>query len=153
VLIETRGEGGFTVIAPSAGRTHPSGKEWRIAHGTPADIPTITEDERDTIFVIASLLDQMPAVEVPTTGSGSLTTLAGVVGMRPGDDFNIRATWKEILEPRGWKMVRHFGGNTYGWQRPGKRHAGLSATTGRNDADNLYIFSTATEHEEEKPHS
>jgi hypothetical protein len=152
VLIETRGEGGFTVIAPSAGRTHPSGKEWRVAHGAPADIPTITEDERDTIFVICSLLDQMPAVEVPqTTGSGSLTTLAG--GLRPGDDFNQRATWKEILEPRGWKMVRHFGGNTYGWQRPGKRHTGLSATTGRNDADNLYIFSTATEHEEEKPHS
>ena len=29
-LIETRGEGGFTVIAPSFGRSHPTGRPWRL---------------------------------------------------------------------------------------------------------------------------
>jgi putative DNA primase/helicase len=152
VLIETRGEGGFTVIAPSNGRTHPTGQPWTVITGAPADIPTLTEDERDAIHAIASTLDQMPTVEIPQpSGSTSLLSLAG--GLRPGDDYNQRTTWKEILEPHGWRLVRHFGGNTYGWQRPGKPGPGISATTGRNEADNLYIFSTSTEHEEERPHS
>lgn len=151
VLIETRGEGGFTVVAPSAGRTHGSGKEWRVLAGTPDTIPTITENERDALFAVASTLDAMPAVEAPQPSRGSLQTLAG--GLRPGDDYNQRATWQEILQPHGWQVVRHFGGNLYGWQRPGKRHSGVSATTGRNDADNLYVFSTSTDFETEKPYS
>jgi putative DNA primase/helicase len=31
VLIETRGEGGFTILAPSNGTTHPTGKPWELA--------------------------------------------------------------------------------------------------------------------------
>ena len=43
VLIETRGEGGWSVVAPSAGRSHPTGKAWMAVPGrTPADIITIT---------------------------------------------------------------------------------------------------------------
>lgn len=45
VLIETRGQGGFTVIAPSAGRTHPTGKPWEVVAGSPDMIPALTADE------------------------------------------------------------------------------------------------------------
>jgi hypothetical protein len=149
VLIETRGEGGFTIIAPSGGRSHPTGRPWRILAGQPETIPTITEEERDGLYAVASTLDQMPTIEHQPLGKASLTTLAGL--MRPGDDFNARATWDEILHD--WKRYRHYGGNLWTWQKPDKRHPGVSATTGRNDADNLYVFSTSTEFEAERPYS
>lgn len=150
VLFETRGEGGFTVIAPSAGRTHPTGKPWLVACGSRDTIPTITVDERDALYAIAGLLDAMPAIDEPA--SPARPRIEGDP-LRPGDDFNARATWHDILTPHGWKIIRQFGGTLTGWQRPGKRTPGLSATTGRNDADNLYVFSTSTEFEPEKPYS
>ena len=38
------------------------------------------------------------------------------------------------------------------WRRPGKS-TGISATTGRNDGDNLYVFTTSTSFEAERPYS
>lgn len=149
VLLETRGEGGYVVVAPSAGRTHSSGGAWTFLVGTPATIPTITVDERDALHAIASMFDTMPAAEPiqPSVSFGGTST-----GTRPGDDYNQRATWDEILT--GWTKVKHFGGNCYGWVRPGKNpRDGISATTGRNDADNLYVFSSSTEFETEKAYS
>lgn len=151
VLIETRGEGGFTVIAPSAGRSHSTGQSWAVGNGHLKGIPIITEDERDAIHAIASTLDQMPVIEPPPPSRGGLHAVDS--GLRPGDDFNVRATWKEILEPHGWKAHKHYGRNLYGWRKPGKRHPGISATTGRNDADRLYVFSTSTPFEAERPYS
>ena len=148
VLIETRGEGGFTICAPSGGRTHPSGREWVLASGGPGTIATITADERDALHTLARAFDltplaaEAPAMPPPPRGGG----------LRPGDDYNARATWREILCPHGW-MPLHTDSNgvTY-WRRPGKGE-GLSATTGRNEADNLYVFTTSTRFEAEKPYS
>lgn len=67
-------------------------------------------------------------------------------GDRPGDDFNRRASWAEVLEPHGWKVCRTSGPVTY-WTRPGKdvRH-GCSATTGKCSSDLggdlLYVFTS-----------
>src|SRR5262249_10204383 len=47
---------------------------------------------------------------------------------RPGDDFNRRATWREILEPGGWKVAR-IRDQVVHWTRPGKDD-GVSATSG-----------------------
>lgn len=152
VLIETRGEGGFTIIAPSAGRTHPSGKPWVAFVGGPATIPTITEEERDALHIACSVLDQMPAVE-PQPPTRSSTSNSG--GTRPGDDYNTRATWDDILTPRGWTKSKKFGTDAYGWTRPGKSaRDGISATTNTRDgADRLYVFSSSTEFETERPYT
>lgn len=157
VLIETRGEGGFTVTAPSGGRSHPTGQPWRILAGNPATIPTITVDERDALHAIANMLDEMPAADpgpdrhLHAVGT---TPAADRPGDRPGDDYNNRANWDDILTPHGWARTRHFGGHCYGWTRPGKNPGdGISATTGRNDADNLYVFSSSTEFDTEKAYS
>jgi AAA domain/Bifunctional DNA primase/polymerase, N-terminal len=153
VLIETRGQGGFTVIAPSGGRSHPTGRSWDVMAGTgPESVPTLTEEQRDALYVIASTLDQMPVPDHPKPQQSNVVSLRGEE-LRPGDEYNQRATWSEILEPAGWSIYRHYGGNVYGWQRPGKRHPGLSATTGTTEEDRLYVFSTATEFEPEKPFS
>jgi putative DNA primase/helicase len=149
VLLETRGEGGYVVVAPSAGRTHPTGRAWTFLVGSPDTIPTITTDERDALHAIASMFDTMPAAE-PLQPSISLGAPSS--GARPGDDYNTRATWEDILT--GWTRTKHFGGNCYGWVRPGKNtRDGISATTGRNDGDNLYVFSSSTEFDTERPYS
>ncbi len=154
VLIETRGEGGFTVCAPSAGRSHPTGKPWTRLSGSPATISLISVDERDALHAIASMLDAMPAVETGRPAGSSQTTDAGQSGERPGDDYNTHAGWDDILVPHGWQRTRSFGGSCYGWTRPGKRPGdGISATTGRNDADNLFVFSTSTQFEDARPYS
>jgi putative DNA primase/helicase len=152
VLLETRGEGGYVVVAPSAGRTHPTGKAWTMLVGSPAAIPTITVDERDALHAIASMFDLMPASEPIQPRLNMPGDIPG--GTRPGDDFNQRGSWDDILTPQGWTKTKHFGGNCYGWVRPGKNtRDGISATTGRNDGDNLFVFSSSTEFDTERPYS
>lgn len=50
-LIETRGEGGFVVVAPSHGGVHASGGAWETITGDPSTIPTITAAERDILHM------------------------------------------------------------------------------------------------------
>lgn len=149
VLVETRGEGGFTVVAPSHGRTHPSGHAWTVIAGHRYTIPTLTIDERDALHAIASMLDQMPT---PLTPNGAPSS-SEASGDRPGDYYNAKTSWDNLLLPAGWTKLRHFGGNCFGWRRPGKTDAGISATTGRNDGDNLFVFSSSTPFEQETPYS
>lgn len=157
VLIETRGQGGFTVIAPSAGRTHKSGAAWQVIAGTREAIPTLSVEERDTLFEIANLLDEMPAVEwaAPTDG-GSAAPAPAADELRPGDDYNNRATWADLLQPRGWTLAHRWPSGRLGWTRPGKHpRDGLSATSGgaADGVDRLYVFSSSTEFEPEKPYT
>ena len=146
VLAETRGEGGFVVVAPSHGPVHPSGLPWTMLAGSPALIPMLSWEERCAIHAVFKALDGMPTVE---TVKEAVTPPKE--GLSPGDDFNKRATWDEIIGARGWTKVYTAAGITY-WRRPGKS-MGISATTGRNDGDNLYVFTTSTEFEAERPYS
>jgi hypothetical protein len=148
VLAETRGEGGFVVTAPSSGSTHPSGQPWVLLKGSAGLIPMLSMEERNAIHQIFKALDSMPVKEQMAHVLQPKTT---ATGEKPGDDFNAKATWKEILEPIGWKIVVTNNGVTY-WRRPGK-DVGISATTGRNDGDNLFVFTTSTTFESEKPYS
>ncbi len=147
VLLETRGEGGFSVVAPSGGRTHPTGKPWTALTGSVATIPTITAEERDTIYAICQLFDEEQNEETENTPPFSPGS------ERPGDDYNQKTDWADILTPQGWQLISKRG-KLCTWLRPGKqRGQGISATTGRNNADNLFVFSTSTIFEAEKPYS
>ena len=150
VLAETRGEGGFVVVAPSGGRTHPTGLPWAMVSGSIEQIATITVDERDLLWALLRMLDEEPERE-PVEHLGPMLT--GVTaGLRPGDDFNERAAWSEILA--GWTCSRRMGSG-YGWRKPGKTGPGISATTGHSGdgVDRLYVFSTSTEFEAERPYT
>ena len=148
VYAETRGEGGFVVTAPSSGLVHPSGQPWQILIGSPSSIPMLSWEEREAIVSVFRSIDSMPEREQIVN---SLSAHPASGGDKPGDDFNKRATWKEILEPKGWRLVFTSNGVTY-WRRPGKDQ-GISATTGRNDGDNLFVFTSSTTFEQEKPYS
>lgn len=140
-LIETRGEGGLIIVAPSRGGVHPSGKPYVLLAGGVATIQTITSTERQALFAAARACDQMPLPEPRISGHPILPPPPS--GLRPGDAFNQHATWKQILDPRGWKLLFTHGEEGY-WQRPGKEGLGVSATTNYAGSDRLYVFSTST---------
>ena len=152
VLVETRGEGGFVVTAPSHGSVHPSGQPWQLLVGHPETITTITAAERNALFSIARMLDQMPtAPEVPAQIRAE--PAADLGGIKPGDDYEQRTDWSDILVPRGWQLLGQHGSTRY-WRRPGKSDPGPSATTGHaDDRDRLYVFTTSTEFDSERPYT
>lgn len=146
VLAETRGVGGFAVVAPSGGRTHPTGGGWDLELGGPDTIATVTADERDQLLDLFRALDEMPAVQPPTPAPTRHHTPDD--GARPGDDYNAATTWAQLLQPRGWTHVFTRGETSY-WRRPGKTE-GLSATTNHGGADLLIVFTTSTTFDNER---
>jgi hypothetical protein len=147
VWAETRSEGGFTITAPSGGSTHPSGGNWTLIGGSIETIPTITMAERSALHDIFAMFDEMPKAEimrqeVVAKHDGTLS---------PGDDYNARTTWEELLQPLGWTVVYRKGESTV-WRRPGKNE-GISATTNFNGNDKFYVFSTSTQFDSETSYS
>lgn len=144
VLIETRGEGGYTILAPSNGKVHPTGGAWTLEAGGFPTIANITVDERDQLFRLARTFDAMPP-QAPRKAP------AGVDGDRPGDLYDaqpdIHARTLALLETHGWTLVYTRGGIDY-LRRPGKDE-GVSATLGRAGPGVLHVFSSSTEFETE----
>ena len=141
-LIETRGEGGFIIIAPSRGTVHPSGKPYMLRRGSVTKIQTITGEERSLLFALARSFDEMPPLP-PHQALPPQRENTNARGSRPGDIFNQRASWQEVLEPHGWELVRVVGEEGQ-WRKPGKVGPGISATTNFDGSDLLYVFSTST---------
>lgn len=155
-LIETKGEGGFTIIAPSNGTTHPTGGSWELALGSLETIATITPEERAELLRLCALFDEMgddgdtsdeqdgqrtPSIK-ERLKRGEGTGSPSAPGSRPGDEYNERTTWAELLEPAGWVALYGHKGATM-WRRPGKDRGG-SATTNHTGTDRLKVFSTST---------
>ena len=154
VLSETRGEGGFVVVAPTPGHCHPSGESWSVAAGNIGVIPTLTWADRNLLHqAIHAALDEMPQ-QTAVAPRPALSTLLPSRSDRPGDDFSNRASWDEILTPHGWR-VHHVAGHTTFWTRPGKElRDGHSATTGHSPTgDRLYVFTSSTEFDQETPYN
>lgn len=121
-LIETRGEGGLFLCAPTPG--------YALAQGTFTELPVLTAAERDVLMRCAWAMNQVPPeVHDPQpAASGS--------GLRPGDDFNRRGDVASMLAHHGWTLAQD-GANQY-WIRPGKSE-GASATL-KNGV--FYVFSS-----------
>src|SRR5690606_11215107 len=115
VLAETRGAGGQVVVAPS--RHHPTGRPWARLIGGPATAPVLTVDERDAFHTLLRTLDEMPAPTTPP--AAERTPRQPGDGITPGDDYEARTDWADILCPHGWVHVFTRGRTRY-WRRPGK---------------------------------
>jgi bifunctional DNA primase/polymerase-like protein len=149
VLIETKGEGGYIIVAPSNGKVHPTGGKYRLVRGTIQTIAYLSCEERDQLWSLARTFDQMPRPEDQPRKPASPRPAGDE--LRPGDDFNARATWTDVLDGHGWKRLYTHGDTSY-WRRPGKSE-GWSATTNHNGSDLLWVFSTSTIFEAEKGYS
>jgi len=153
VLAETRGEGGYVIVAPTGGAVHPTGDSWSVAAGRIGQIPTTTWHQRCALVeAVNKALDQMPASEIAQARPHPSSLLSSRVD-RPGDDYNNRADWADILVPHGWAVHHRTLKETY-WTRPGKaKTEGWSATTGYSESgDRLYVWSSSTVFDTEKPY-
>lgn len=140
-LIETKGNGGYAIIAPSGGTVHATGRSYEVVRGAIERVATITEEERTQLRELARLFDEMPERGILNEQRPPRDLDAS----KPGNDYCNRTSWQEILEPHGWHAVYQRGSITY-WRRPGKR-IGVSASTNYADSDLLYVWSTSTEFE------
>lgn len=123
-LIETRGEGGLFLCAPTPG--------YELVHGDFTALPVLSEEERITLLDAAwSLNEWIEPVDGPKARTNG--------EQRPGDDFNARGDIREILVRNGWSLVR-AGENEY-WRRPGKE-GGWSATLKHGV---FYVFTSNAE--------
>jgi hypothetical protein len=128
-MIETRGDGGYFLISPSANYTLESG-DW-------SSIPTISEEDRDALLSLARSFDERPPAEAVGIHPDAPSLLGNDI--TPGDDYDFRADLPALLRSHGWK---HAGGSGKYWTRPGK-DKGISASwdvvPGR-----LWVFSSST---------
>ncbi|MEJ5260941.1 MAG: DUF3987 domain-containing protein [Anaerohalosphaeraceae bacterium] len=132
-LIETRGEGGLFLCAPTPGYT--------LLQGDLTNLPVLTAQQREFLLEAAwSLNEYMPEpIDLPASPATAL---------RPGDDYNARGDVRALLQSHGWTCVK--GGQNEYWRRPGKT-AGWSATF-KNGI--FYVWSTnAYPFESQKPYS
>lgn len=153
-IAETRGEGGFVVLAPSHGAVHPTGAPWMRLTGGPTTIAHLTGDERDDLHLIFhAALDTMPDAAAPNGQIAAIwdtSTPRSDGDITPGDDYETRTDWSDILT--GWTLVFTRGTTRY-WRRPGKKD-GISATTGHaDDRDRLYVFTSSTSFDPETPYT
>lgn len=142
-LIETRGEGGFVIIAPTFGTVNPSGS-YDLVSGSLTSIATITPEERRDLFSLARTLHVDHPEKIFSEGERLHHEDIKVSG-RPGDEFNKRAKWYDILTPHGWETDFRRGDVCY-WRRPGKKR-GISATTGHNGTDLFHCFTSSSSFE------
>ena len=120
-MIETRGEGGLFLCAPSPG--------YQLMQGAFTALPVLTAAERDVLLRCAWALNQLlPEAQDPQPASS--------VGLRPGDDFNARHEMPALLMHHGWSLFRD--GENQHWSRPGKS-TGTSATL---KGGVFYVFSS-----------
>jgi hypothetical protein len=142
----------FSILAPSNGNTHPSGKPYRQLSGGLDTIPTVTADERASLFTLARSFDQMPAREQNPSAREQGRSAPGIsrsLDLKPGEDFNRRASWPDLLPD--WTEVYCRGDAIY-LRRPGKDH-GVSATVNALGTDRLHVFSSSTAFEADTSYS
>ena len=123
-MIETRGEGGLFLCAPTPG--------YELLQGDFTELPVLAEAERELLLEAAWELNEYVPEPVPCpTPSGEPP------GGRPGDDFNQRGDLRAVLRAHGWALAK--GGDNEYWRRPGKT-SGWSATL----KDGVfYVFSSS----------
>jgi hypothetical protein len=111
-LIETRGQGGLFLCAPTPGYT--------LVQGDLTNLPVLSAQEREFLLEAAwSLNEYIPEPERLPQATGPTDSL------RPGDDYNARGDVSALLQSHGWSCVK--GGDNEYWRRPG-RTVGWSAT-------------------------
>lgn len=151
VLVETKGEGGYSICAPSHGSVHPSGKAWvRGPHG-PEAIQRLTAEEHQALITYAQTFDRSPTRTTNDDWAERLrTTNERPQGLPTGNgwlpqvvaDYNARTSWSEVLA--GVFEHVHDSGNVDYWRFIGQEGK-VGATTNAKGTDTLIVFSGTAE--------
>lgn len=145
-LIETRGEGHQVVAPGSPVSCHRTGIPYRLIRPGWLDGAPFEPIPLDVFQTLTFYAAELNRYRKPAAREIIGDRPTGQTQDRPGDHFNVRVSWSDILKPHGWRVYRSTGATTY-WCRPGKSPAGISASTGfcRGfcGSDLLYVFSTS----------
>jgi hypothetical protein len=143
VLVETRGEGGGFIAAPSNGTTHPTGGAWELTDGGFATIATIAPDERRALFDVCRMLDRAPAPVVARPTSAPAEGRRGSAdNLRPGDEFDDAHTGHDVLLDAGFAVARSDAAGIH-YTRPGKDVRKGSSATVYADTGTTTLFSSS----------
>lgn len=110
--IETRGEGGYVICAPSI--------NYELLNGSLYDIPLITPEDRNTLLNTSRSFNQEVKQEKTSEHTGN------TIGEEFSKSSQAPSVIKEILIAAGWKLIHTSNGNEQ-WQRPNKSE-GTSAS-------------------------
>jgi hypothetical protein len=131
IAIETRGEGGYAIVAPSQ---HPNGTIYQMVSGTLTEIPTLTQAQAAALLEAARDLDAAPfsrqqqkSIEVRAraaqrTSRADMNGQASVI-----DTFNDAHPIELVLERHGY--IRGRSGR---FIRPGGESESVSILDGRS---------------------
>lgn len=134
-VIETRGEGGYVVAPGSPPEVHEQCKPYELQHGDITNLPILTPEEHEVVVSSAQALNEYVPEQCVVSGSN------GEAPTRPGDDYNQRVSWNDILSSHGWTRECTRADGTELWRRPGKTK-GHSATANYAGSNLLYVFSS-----------
>lgn len=130
--IETRGEGGYFVCAPSPG--------YVLQYGDFSKIQKLSPDETEFVLSAAISLNELVKEKQPEPYQTDVSYSGA--GLSPFDDYNQRSDTVGLLVQHGWKVLFRVNDAVY-LQRPGKDGSGVSATWNKIP-DRLYCFTTST---------
>jgi hypothetical protein len=139
-LIETRGEGGYVITAPS--RNGSAG--WSLLRGGFDTIAYATLTEWEAVVGALVSLDESPPPPTPTVESRSTPSLPPILRLSESwidDELARLPNIRTVLNSHGWEPGG--GHDSYGehWVRPGKTpREGHSASISANDR--LYVHSS-----------
>ena len=136
VTIETRGEGGFVVVAPSNGPTHKSHQPWTLKCGGFDTIASVKRSVRDAIVDLLASFDEQPPMPPPVERIRPVFTGEGWM-----DREAARLDLADEMLASGWAYVRDDQRGQL-WRRPGKDF-GVSGRINRTGR--LHVFTTSTE--------
>ena len=127
-LVETRGEGGLFLCAPTEG--------YVLLQGDYASLPVLSGEARQALLSAAVEMNECEDEIRPTEGTQGLDSAFLV---KPGDDWCARGDIRPVLMAHGWKYLGVKPDGNELWQRPGKSGDGNSATF---NGQILCVFST-----------
>lgn len=127
--IETRGEGGIVIVAPTAG--------YSVIRGDWAALPVVSSATRQTFLDAARSLSNAPK-EPPKTPNVAPRAIADN-GDSIADWMRAQGIIPRLLTANGWRYVETRGDNEH-WRRPGKND-GVSGTLNLEKLC-FYVFSS-----------
>lgn len=133
VLIESRGEGGYIMVEPSAG--------YQLIHGSFEEIPFITPEEREVLHAMCRSFNQIIEPNLPGIGKQQREN-----PQAPWNVFNKKEGWQGILRmltDAGYSIVDETEDRVL-ILRPGNPTSKASGTLWK-ESNCLFLFSTSTE--------
>lgn len=129
-LIETRGDGGLFLCAPTSG--------YELVQGELDALPVLSSEERELLLLAAWDLNEYSDAHEPPCHGRPIQVSPSLIGSRPGDDYNQRGEVVALLLKHGWRPCGERADGNQHWTRPGK----LDGTSATLKERTFYVFSS-----------